>query len=91
MASQVAIRFVDNNVSLLHFLYDEALFLAIFGYLAKMCNLFIYQLNHYIFMCIYKMFLCFYECFTFYKEKSVTVLIWLIYRLQLSIRMRLEK
>ncbi len=42
MASQVAIRFVDNNVSLLHFLYDEALFLAIFGYLAKMCNLFIY-------------------------------------------------
>ncbi len=42
MASQVAIRFVDNNVSLLHFLYDEALFLVIFGYLAKMCNLFIY-------------------------------------------------
>ncbi len=89
MASQVAIRFVDNNVSLLHFLYDEALFLAIFGYLAKMCNLFIYLSIKSL--CIYDILICFYECFTFYKEKSVTVLIWLIYRLQLSIWMRLEK
>lgn len=91
MASQVAIRFVDNNVSLLHFLYDEALFLASFGYLAKVCNLFIYQLMHYIFVYIYDILIYFYECFKFDKEKHFTILIWLIYRLQLSIWMRLEK